>query len=43
MNSVNGVWAAFPIAEVFSVIISTIFLLRVYKKIVKPMESVQRD
>ena len=39
----NGVWAAFPIAEVFSVIISTIFLLRVYKKIVKPMESVQRD
>ena len=40
MNSVNGVWAAFPIAEVFSVIISTIFLLRVYKKIVKPMESV---
>ena len=38
MNSVNGVWMAFPIAEVFSVIISTFLLLRVYKMIVKPLE-----
>ena len=41
MNSVNGVWTAFPIAEIFSVIISTFLLLRVYKKIVKPLERGQ--
>ena len=41
MNSVNGVWMAFPIAEVFSVIISTFLLLRVYKMIVKPLERGQ--
>ena len=41
MNSVNGVWAAFPIAEIFSVAISLILLIRVYKKIVKPLENGQ--
>ena len=37
LNSVNGVWAAFPIAEVFSVVISALLLIRVYKNIVKPI------
>lgn len=36
-NSVNGVWAAFPIAEVFSLVISGLLLLAVYRKIIKPL------
>lgn len=38
MNSVNGVWLAFPIAEVCSVVVSAILLGQVYKKIIKPLK-----
>lgn len=37
LGNVNYVWWALPIAELMSVCMCTIFLIRVYKKIIKPM------
>lgn len=37
IGGLNAVWWAFPIAEVMSFIVSTTCLLRVYKKIIKPL------
>lgn len=34
-GNINLVWAAFPIAEIGSVLLSTFFLLRIYNKIIK--------
>lgn len=36
-GNVNVVWWAFPIAEVMSVVASALLLLRVYKKVIKPL------
>ena len=36
-GSVNTVWFAFPIAEIVSVLLSTFFLLKIYKKVIKPL------
>lgn len=38
-NSVNGVWAAFPVAEIASVSVSAFLLLRLYKNIVAPLRK----
>lgn len=38
LGNVNYVWWALPIAELMSVCMCTIFLIRVYKKIIKPMQ-----
>ena len=37
VSGLSAVWLAFPLAEIFSVIFSTVFLLHVYKKEVKPL------
>lgn len=37
LGNVNYVWWALPIAELMSVCMCTIFMIRVYKKIIKPM------
>lgn len=37
LGNVNYVWWALPIAELMSVCMCTIFMTRVYKKIIKPM------
>ncbi|MDO5155710.1 MAG: MATE family efflux transporter [Eubacteriales bacterium] len=37
IGGLNAVWWAFPIAEVMSFIVSTICLVRIYKKIIKPI------
>lgn len=34
LNNVNYVWFAFPIAEIVSLVMSTIFLVKIYKKII---------
>lgn len=34
LNNVNYVWFAFPIAEIVSLVMSTIFLIKIYKKII---------
>lgn len=36
-GNVNAVWWAFPIAEIMSVIASSLLLLRIYKKVIKPL------
>lgn len=36
-GGLDAVWWAFPIAEVMSLIVSTICLVRIYKKIIKPL------
>ena len=36
-GKVNAVWFAFPIAEIMSVLLSAFFLIRIYKKIIKPL------
>ncbi len=36
-EKVNAVWFAFPIAEIMSVLLSAFFLIRIYKKIIKPL------
>lgn len=43
-GNVNLVWLAFPIAELFSVTLSTIFLIRIYKEIISKIgdEGVQK-
>ncbi len=38
LGNVNYVWWAFPIAEVMSLIMSLIFLIRVYKKVISKIE-----
>lgn len=40
-GSVNGVWAAFPVAEVCSLAVSAILLARLYRKIVLPIKHEQ--
>jgi len=44
-NDIALIWFAFPVAEVASVIFSTIFIIRVYRKIIKPMDKmkIQQD
>ena len=37
LGNVNYVWLAFPIAEVMSLVMSTIFLVRIYKKIISKL------
>jgi len=36
-GSVNTVWFAFPIADIVLVLLSTFFLLKIYKKVIKPL------
>ena len=36
-GDVNAVWWAFPIAELMSAVVSTFFLIRIYKKVIKPL------
>lgn len=38
LGNVNYVWWSLPIAELMSVLMCSIFMVRVYKKIIKPME-----
>ena len=38
MGNVNYVWWAFPIAEIASLIMSTIFLVRIYKKVIAMLQ-----
>ena len=35
LGEVNYVWWAFPIAEIFSLMLSSIFLIRIYRKIIR--------
>jgi Na+-driven multidrug efflux pump len=37
LGEVNYVWWSLPIAELMSVLMTSIFLARVYKKVIKPM------
>ena len=39
LGEVNYVWWAFPIAELMSVLMTILFMIRVFKKIIKPMEA----
>lgn len=43
LNDVNMVWWAFPIAEVSAVIITTLFMIKTYNKILKPMPDVAQE
>lgn len=36
-GNLNAIWTAYPIAEVVSLAISAFFLMRIYKKIIKPL------
>ena len=36
-GNVNLIWLAFPIAEIASLTLSSIFLYRIYKKVIKPL------
>lgn len=38
LGNVNYVWWSLPIAELMSVLMSSIFMIRIYKTIIKPME-----
>jgi len=38
-HKINAVWWAFIIAEVVSLIVSTIFFIRLYKNDIKPLEN----
>ena len=38
-GKLNAVWFAFPIAEIFSVILCTIFIKHTYNKILKPLKK----
>ncbi len=40
-NDIDLIWFAFPVAEIASVIFSTIFIIRVYKRIIKPMDKMR--
>lgn len=37
LGNVNYVWFAFPIAEVSSMILTVIFFIRIYRKVIKPL------
>lgn len=37
------VWWAFPIAECFSVVLSTIFLVHIYRKVIKPLGETEKQ
>lgn len=39
LGNVNYVWFAFPIAEVVSLILSTTFMVRTYKKVIRPLHD----
>lgn len=39
LGKVNYVWWAFPIAEIMAVIITIIFMVHIYKKIIKPIPA----
>ena len=34
LGNINNVWWAFPIAEVMSLIMSTFFMIRIYKNVI---------
>ena len=36
-GTLNLIWLAFPIAELMSVVLSSFFLYRIYKKVIKPL------
>jgi len=36
-GNLNLIWLAFPIAELMSVVLSGIFLYRIYQKVIKPL------
>ena len=36
-GNVNLIWLSFPIAEIASLVLSSIFLYRIYKKVIKPL------
>lgn len=38
-GNINNVWWAFPIAEVVSVVLSIIFMMRIYYKKIKPLQN----
>jgi len=38
-GSVRSVWWAFPIAEVMSLLITTLLFIRVYRKKIRPLEA----
>lgn len=40
-SNVDLIWFAFPLAEIASVIFSTIFIFRVYKNVIKPMDNMK--
>ena len=40
-GEVRAVWFAWPIAEIFAVVLTIAFLIRVYRRIVKPMKANQ--
>ena len=37
IGTVDGVWLAFPVAEVVGLSLSIFFYLRVYRKMIKPL------
>lgn len=43
IGSVNYVWWAFPIAEILAVIMTIIFMIYTYKKVIKPIKSVKTE
>ena len=38
-DSLDAVWWAFPFAEIFSMILSALFLYRVYQKEIAPLKN----
>ncbi|MBQ3546195.1 MAG: MATE family efflux transporter [Lachnospiraceae bacterium] len=42
LGKVNYVWWAFPIAEIMAVIITIIFMIHIYKKVIKPIPSKEK-
>lgn len=43
IGSVNYVWWAFPIAEILAVIMTIIFMIYTYKKVIKPIKTVKTE
>lgn len=42
LGKVNYVWWAFPIAEIMAVILTIIFMIHIYKKVIKPIPSKEK-
>lgn len=40
MFGIHAVWFAFPVSEIISVILSTVFMKRVYNKTIKPINTI---